>query len=108
MKLIKWIKICLKARELSKKFSSPFVHVKVRIVDNPERLCIDMGIRCRACGSGVKLSFSPSYTIRHGEVEGKRAHAELRKKLESCFKIDYPEDCDEALSLNLIRAVHES
>ena len=77
-------------------------------VDNLERMCIDMGYRCRACGTEVTAHFSLRYPEKHGPAEGDRAKKNLKEHLMRSFRDSCPEDCEEAFQLNVVREIHES
>ena len=87
MKLIKWIKICLKARELSKKFSSPLVHVKVRIVEKEENGFYHHYISQTRVWTkpGVELlnPCTVKYSLAHYENECPHPDCIVRKVMES-------------------------
>jgi hypothetical protein len=74
-------------------------------MDDPQELVVNMGVRCRDCGSEVKDSLSfKGFSI----METVQMMDTMRKKLDAHFDATILKDCEEAKKINICREVHDS
>ena len=80
--------------------------ISVKSLDDPATMTVAVGIRCRACGSGLRGSV-PFAARQHPEGLDGVTIAQL-EEMANLFIEKFPSSCEEARRLAIVRDVMES